>query len=254
METQTQARRQKTSKSHKALSVVGIVLCVILLPIIIVNCTLLIKRWVNKDEVPTFGGVFPMIVLTDSMKGEFDAGDMIICKKIDANDVKVGDIICFYDVLSKSGTTVTHRVTEVITDSDGNILWRTKGDNNNTEDVASVPAKNLVGKYVFHVKGMGDFALFMQSTAGLIIFIAVPIALLVAYDVIRRRLYERKNTEDTDALKAELAALRADKALADGSLQADGSPQADGAEKADSAAKSGDAIKSDENDGNEGNE
>lgn len=215
-----QKARLKTSTTNKVLSVVGIVLCVILLPIIIVNCTLLIKRWINKDEVPSFAGVFPMIVLTDSMKGEFDAGDLIICVKTKAEDVKAGDIICFYDVLSKTGTTVTHRVTEVLTDGDGNIQWRTKGDNNNTEDIASVPAKNLVGKYSFRIKGMGNFALFMQSTAGLIIFIVVPIMLLIGYDIVKRKLYEKKNGEDADALKAELAALRAEKAASEGTESA----------------------------------
>ena len=40
----------------------------------------------------------------------------------------------------------------------------------------------------------------------------LPIILLVGYDVVRRRLYERKKQDDTEALLAELAALRAEKA------------------------------------------
>lgn len=38
-----------------------------------------------------------MIILTDSMAPEFESGDLIVCKTADAEDIKVGDIICFYD-------------------------------------------------------------------------------------------------------------------------------------------------------------
>ena len=39
-------------KGHRTLTIIGIVLCVILVPILIVNCTLIVKSYVNKDEVP----------------------------------------------------------------------------------------------------------------------------------------------------------------------------------------------------------
>ena len=54
-------------------------------------------------------------------------------------------------------------------------------------------------------------AMFMQTTQGLIICVICPIILLVAYDVIRRRAYEKSKKKDTDALLAELEALRAEK-------------------------------------------
>ena len=54
--------------------------------------------------------------------------------------------------------------------------------------------------------------MFMQTTAGLIVCVVLPIILLVGYDIIRRRVYEKKNRSDTDALLAELEALKAEKA------------------------------------------
>lgn len=53
--------------------------------------------------------------------------------------------------------------------------------------------------------------MFMQTTPGLILFVALPILLLIGYDMIRRRIYEKKKDGDTDALMAELEALRAEK-------------------------------------------
>ncbi len=54
--------------------------------------------------------------------------------------------------------------------------------------------------------------MFMQTTTGLIVCVILPIILLVGYDIIRRGVYERKNKSDTDALLAELEALKAEKA------------------------------------------
>lgn len=213
MKANTQVTREKegTSTGHKVLTAVGVILCIILIPILIINCTMIIKSYTNKDEVPSFGGIFPMIILTDSMEPEFSSGDLIICHTADADEIKKGDIICFYDPAGNGTTTVTHRVSKVTKDGSGSLAWETKGDANNTEDTTLVPAKNLVGIYKTHFSGLGNAAMFVQSTQGLIICVVCPIILLVAYDVIRRRIYEKSKKKDTDALMAELEALRAEK-------------------------------------------
>ncbi len=208
---EAKASEEKVSVGHRILTVIGAALCIILIPILVLNCTLILKSYTNKDQVPSIGGIFPMIILTDSMEPEFGSGDMIVCRTIDAEKVQEGDIICFYDPAGNGTTTVTHRVTKVTTDESGDIAWETKGDANNAEDAQLVPAKNLVGVYQRHISGLGRVAMFMQTTQGLIICVICPIILLVAYDIIRRRIYEKSKKKDTDALMAELEALRAEK-------------------------------------------
>ena len=203
--------KEKTSTTHKVLTIIGSILCVILIPILIINITLIVKSYINKDEVPSIGGTVPLIVLTDSMVPEIYSGDLIICKTADAEDIEVNDVISFFDPAGNGTSIVTHRVIEVLED-DGEIFFRTRGDNNNTEDKELVPAENLVGVYKMRIAGAGHIAMFMQSTAGLIICVVLPIILLVGYDIIRRRIYEKNNKQDTDTLLAELEALRAEKA------------------------------------------
>ena len=199
-------------KKQKILTIIGIVLCVILLPILIINLTLIVKSYVNTDEVPKIGGVCPLIVLTDSMLPEISSGDLIICKDIDAKDVKVGDVISFFDPAGNGSSVVTHRVIELV-EEDGVTKWRTRGDNNNTEDKVLVPFENLVGIWSgTRIMGAGSVAMFLQTTPGLIVCVICPLALLVGYDVLRRRKYDKAKQEDTDALLAELEALRAMKA------------------------------------------
>lgn len=204
-------KKQQSSAMHKTLTVIGTVLCVILIPILIINLTLIVKSYTNKDAVPSVGGYFPLIVLTDSMYPEIKSGDLIFCQEVEPENVAVGDVISFFDPAGNGTAIVTHRVMEVVSEN-GALMFRTKGDNNNTEDKVLVGAQDIVGAYQSRVPAAGNVALFMQTTTGLIVCVVLPIILLVGYDIIRRRLYERNKKDDTDALLAELEALRAEKA------------------------------------------
>lgn len=204
-------KNEKTSKTHKILTVIGTVMCIILIPILIINVTLIIKSYTNKDEVPSVGGLLPMIVLTDSMSPEIESGDLIISHTIEPEDVKEGDVILFFDPASKGNSVVTHRVIEIV-EEEGELFFRTKGDNNNTEDRELVPAENLIAIYKSRINGAGNVAMFMQTTTGLIVCVVLPIVLLLAYDFIRRHMYEKKRQKENEDLLAELEALRAEKA------------------------------------------
>ncbi len=210
-ESVPQKQKEKTSVSHKVFTGIGIALCVILIPMLIINITLIIKSYTDKDSVPSVSGFVPLIVLTDSMYPDIKSGDLIICHTIAAEDVEVGDVISFFDPASNGSSVVTHRVEELVTE-DGELFFRTKGINNNTADKVLVPAENLIGIYRTRIAGLGNVAMFMQTTTGLIVCVILPIVLLVGYDVIRRLVYEKKNRQDTDALLAELEALKAEKA------------------------------------------
>ena len=199
--------KQQASPLHKVLTVIGTVLCIILIPILIINCTLIIKSF-TSEEVPSVAGKLPLIVLTDSMYPVIQSGDLIICSTAQPEEIEAGDVIAFFDPAGNGTTIVTHRVLEV-TELDGRTAWRTKGDNNNTEDRLLVTGEKLVAVYEgTRLAGFGNVALFMQTTPGLIVCVVCPILLLVGYDMIRRRMYEKANKQDTDQLLAELEELR----------------------------------------------
>lgn len=219
-----ESKTSKTSKAdvvHKVLTIIGIVLCVILIPMLIVNCTLIIKSFANEDQVPDFAGVVPLIVLTDSMYPDIKSGDLIFTKTAKADDINVGDVISFTDPAGNGTSIVTHKVVEKY-EEEGVTYFRTKGINNNTEDKKPVPEKLLIGKYTgIRIAGAGNIALFMQTLPGLIICVVVPIILFVGYDVLRRRMYEKNNESDVEKLKAELEALKAEKARAEAEAAAE---------------------------------
>ena len=203
---------QKVDIKHRVLTIIGIVLCVILVPILIINCTLIVKSFINKDEAPDFAGVVPLIVLTDSMYPDIKKGDLIFTKKVDTNTIQVGDVISFYAAEDDYTTIWTHQVIEVIQDGE-TVKFRTKGINNPTPDGKLREADKIVGKWNdVRIGGAGSLAMEMQKPGGLIICVVVPILLFVGYDIIRRKMYEKNQGSDVDALRAELEALKAEKA------------------------------------------
>ena len=183
-------KNTKSSASNKIITFIGIFLCIILLPVLIINITLIAKSYFNKDEIPKLGGYCPLIVMTGSMEPAINSGDLIIVKQATAGDIKKGDIISFYDPDGNGTSVLTHRVTDILS-SDSSLSFRTKGDANNAEDSKAVDAGKLIGIYKTRIKNAGSVAMFMQSTAGLIVCVILPLLLLVGYDIIRRRRYEK---------------------------------------------------------------
>lgn len=198
---------QKGSLRHTLLTIVGTVLCIILIPILILNISLIVKSYLHSDEVPSVGGYLPLIVLTDSMYPQIQSGDLIFCHTEKPENIKEGDVIAFFDPAGNGTSVVTHSVAK-ITEKNGQTAWITRGIANNTDDSMPVPADHLVGIYRRRIPGMGNVVMFMQSTAGLVICVICPVLLLVGWDILRRRRYEKKKQADTDELLRELEELR----------------------------------------------
>ena len=209
MEKHPENKMEGVELRQKIMTIVGIVLCVILVPILLINCIMIIQSMVNKDEVPGIGGLSPMIVLTESMDDTIKAGDIIITKAIDGEDVEKGDVICFFDPVGNGTSTTTHRVIE-IEDREGTLYFQTQGDNNNTPDRVWVSENNLVGEWTgVRIPLLGHVALFMQTTGGLIVCVLLPLGLLIGYEFFRRKKADESKQNDVEALMKELEALKA---------------------------------------------
>lgn len=202
-------KKQQNKTSRNIGIVIGILLCAVSIPVIIFNLFFIIQGFISPDKVPSMSGKTPLIVLTDSMFPTIEGGDLIICEEVKANEVQVGDVISFFDPASTSNAVVTHRVTKISEDKDG-LKFNTKGDANSKEDSTKVPADKLVGKYTnTKISGLGNFCMWLKSVPGIIVCVGIPLVLLVGYDVIRRRMFAKKQAEKEAELKAELEKLKA---------------------------------------------
>ena len=198
--------KEKNGLLQKIVGAVGIALCVVFVPLLLINVTLIVKSYTSPDKVPDFLGYKPFIVLSGSMEPSIMTGDMVFVKETDPDSLKVGDVIAY-----KSGSAVvTHRIVEVKSEN-GETRYVTQGDANNAADQSLVKPADVEGIYQRRVAGAGNLAMFMQTTTGMILFVVCPLVLFVLWDVIRRQLESRKEVSRTKELEMELERLRAEK-------------------------------------------
>ena len=135
----------------------------------------------NKDEIPSFFGWKPFIVLSGSMETSIYTGDLVVVKEIDASVLKKDDIIAFRN---ETDTVTTHRIVDSI-NQNGNICFRTKGDNNNTEDAELVQSKDIEGKYIFKISGLGNILMMLKEPKTLaIILLAILVIGLIWINIL----------------------------------------------------------------------
>ncbi len=197
-------KAQAKTAGKKVLSILGIILCVVLIPLLIINLTIIVKSFIYPNEVPSFLGYKPFIVLSNSMLPTIQIGDLVLDKTVDTDTLAVGDIISFREGPT---TVITHRIV-AINESGGTRQFTTKGDNNNVDDSNSVIQTDVEGKLISSIHNVGNAALFMQTKPGMLIFIVLPIVLLVCFELFRRKSIDNSKKQETAELEKELERMR----------------------------------------------
>ncbi|MCL2107648.1 MAG: signal peptidase I [Oscillospiraceae bacterium] len=205
--------KKKINIKHLIGNIVGIALCAVLLPIVVINMTLVAKSYIYPDNVPTFAGVAPLIVTSGSMHPAILLDDLAFTKEVGFDKLREDDIVAF---LTPSGETIiTHRIVRFETNEAGEKVLVTKGDANNAEDDRRVTQAQVIGRYFFRIKGAGVWALFMKEPVGMLLFVGAPVLLFVAYEVIRKLIYNKKHKKNELSDKQRIAALEAQLAQAE---------------------------------------
>lgn len=122
----------------------------------------------------------PFVVLSGSMRPAVDVGSVVVVHP--SQNYAKGDIITFSPD-GNSKELVTHRITSVGLDANG-VVYKTKGDANEEEDLWLIPQNQVLGKTRFVLPYLGYAVDFAQTPQGLIIFIVIP-ATIVVYEELK---------------------------------------------------------------------
>ncbi len=206
--------------------VIACVIAVIFLPILAINLTLIIKGNTNKDVPPSIFGVAPLAVTTGSMDGGredgFGEGALIFVKILSdeqKNELEVGDIVTFR--VAEENIFVTHRIVSInYGEDDGIVSVVTRGDANNADDGATAVSE-VIGICTGSAAGLGGFALFMQTPAGITIFVGIPVIAFIALDAVRIYIYNRKSDQSKEMRDKDEEIARL-KAIIDGQTEQSG--------------------------------
>jgi len=193
---------KKAVKSSKKISVgiiVKTIFFMISIPLLLIACIISYKAVKYPDKIPDVFGVKPMIVLSGSMESKIHTGDLVFVRMIDPNSLNVNDIIAFRNEENK---VTTHRIVKKIEDN-GEILFRTKGDNNSSEDADLVQSSKVEGIYIARIGMIGSFLMFMQQPIGLaIILLTILVVGLICLQVMNK-IEERKLSKEDKKYQQE---------------------------------------------------
>lgn len=187
---------KKSRVVDRVLNVIAIIVAI--LAIIIAISTITSAKKGYNDMF----GVAGVNVLSDSMKGEkddsFNKDDLIYIKiiKDDAKkDLKVGDVITFYDS-NLNNQLNTHRIVDIYT-ADEKVYYTTQGDNSQYTDGVSVTDSEIVGKYNgSRIPAVGSIIKFIKSPVGFGVLVLLPCFLIVVYALFKVIVNYKKFNEE----------------------------------------------------------
>ena len=134
-------------------------------------------------EAPLYSA---FVIISPSMEPTIKVEDAIIVKKTNISKIKKGDIITFNSTDERfAGTTITHRVIEVLDSTNGVPMVRTKGDNNNVEDATLVENKDLVGKVILRIPKVGYIQYLLSTAYGWFAIVIIPCMGIIIYDIMK---------------------------------------------------------------------
>jgi len=116
-------------------------------------------------------------VLTGSMEPTFKVGGVVLSRPVDPQTIKVGDIIVFRASTARGAEDaplITHRVVSIREEA-GQPVFKTRGDNNDTEDSFDVFARDVTGKVVVHVPYLGYLLAIFQKPLGFLLAVCIPV-------------------------------------------------------------------------------
>lgn len=143
-----------------------------------------IKEMKGDYSPPKFNAY---VVETGSMLPEIKVKDVVVTKKVDVDELKVGDVITFLSADPRlPNITVTHRIVDILEDPvTGEYEYQTKGDNNNSVDSVLTPEYNVLGKVILRLPKLGFLQDFLVDMSGWIFVILLPCLAIVSYDIMK---------------------------------------------------------------------
>lgn len=187
------------------ITALSFVMAVIILVLTIVSVTAL-----DKESTGGLFGHKVFIVMSDSMKPIFSAGDIVVTKTANFKDLKVGDTIAFSSIDPDSYGELIIHIINGTANYDGEPVFVTKGVNVRFEDAYPVTENKIFGKYQIFIPKMGYVLQFLKTSTGYFSLIFTPLCLLILIESINfiRELkqYKKAKQEETDRQKDELEA------------------------------------------------
>ena len=161
--------------------------------IVILLLIVIISQKVTNNKL-ALGGVRVFTVISGSMKGEYDIGDILIIKETEEKDLKVGDNITYLGKKnSLKNLVITHKLIR-IEEKDGNKYYTTKGVANEVED-PSITYEQIYGKVIYKTVILSFLSRIMLNKVAYYLLFFV-IGIMISIEIVSSYFKEEEDEEN----------------------------------------------------------
>lgn len=156
----------------------------------------------TKYGIPSFLKISIIQVASGSMEDKgFEVGENILIKQKNIDSYSVGNYIAFFDFSdpfcptpesvkedlkprprAATNRIVFHEIVEIITDSNGDKWFRTKGSNNAFVDYNIIHENYVIGAYLETSESFANLLNFIFSIYGALVFVVLPCSIIICKD------------------------------------------------------------------------
>lgn len=160
------------------------IIYIIIIPIVLYDIYLIVQTRINPEKTPNIFGIKTFTIISGSMAPTINVNDIIIIKETGQLDIQKNDIITF----RVNDEIVTHKVVNIEVE-DNQLVYTTKGDNNEVTDLCKIRYDQIEGKYIGKIPFLGKIFAFLKNE---IVFEVMILILVIVY-VIEKRNINKKN-------------------------------------------------------------
>ena len=136
----------------------------------------------SRIQTPLYGAY---VIVSGSMEPIIKVHDAVLTKRCNESDIHIGDVVTYKSLeAAYYGVLITHRVVN-IEEKNGEKLFITKGDHNETIDRSPIRFSQIQGKIIMRIPKIGYLKYFLVQNYGWIAVVVVPCLGIVAYDIVK---------------------------------------------------------------------
>lgn len=152
-----------------------------------------------SNNTISLGGYRLFMVVSESMKEEYEVGSILLSKEVEEDELEVGDNVVYLGKSSNlKGLIITHKIVD-IEEKEGVKQFTTKGTSNAVED-PKITYDQIYGKIIYKTVVLSFIGRLLLNNITYFFFFSI-VAIVVSFEIVSA-IYERKE-EDSDEEEKE---------------------------------------------------
>ena len=144
----------------------------------------------------SIGGFRVFMIVSESMKGEYDIGDILVSKNTEYSNIKIGDNVTYLGEEGElKGLIITHKVVNKY-EKDGNKLFVTRGISNDVDD-PEIRYDQVYGKVIYKTYLLSFIAKMMNNKLTYYLLFVI-IALIMSIEITSAIFEARREEKEED--------------------------------------------------------